>query len=89
MPTEHFTYINTLTQADAVCGIGEERGYICKAMIEKYVVDPCAMKYYIVGSPEFSVAMKDMLLGVGVPVENIKMDSFTGLRSPKKTEMPA
>jgi ferredoxin-NADP reductase len=86
MPTEHFTYVNTLTQTDAVCGVGEERGYICKAMIEKYITNPLAMKYYIVGSPDFSNAMKAVVLSLGVAEGDIHMDSFTGLRSPKKTE---
>ncbi len=86
MPKEHFTYVNTLTQTDAVCGVGEERGYICKAMIEKYVVNPLSMKYYIVGSPDFSDAMKGVVMSLGVAEGDIHMDSFTGLRSPKKTE---
>ncbi len=86
MPTEHFTYVNTLTQTDTVCGVGEERGYICKAMIEKYVANPLSMRYYIVGSPDFSTAMKGVVVSLGVAEGDIHMDSFTGLRSPKKTE---
>ena len=88
MPTENFTYINTLTQTDAVCGVGEERGYICKEMIEKYVMNPMEVKYYIVGSPDFSNAMKSVVMGMGVSVADIHMDSFTGLRAPKKAETP-
>ncbi len=83
MPKDHFTYVNTLTQDEGVCGLGEERGYICKEMIEKYVSQPTALKYYIVGSPEFSSAMKNVILGMGVTESSIHMDSFTGLRTKK------
>lgn len=81
MSTEHLTYVNTLTQDDVVCGVGEERGYICKEMIEKYISDPLVPKYYIVGSPDFSNAMKAVILGMGVAESDIHMDSFTGLRA--------
>lgn len=85
LPTENFTYVNTLTQAKDACGIGEERGYICREMIEKYVMDPMGSKYYIVGSPDFSNAMKSLVLGMGVAAENIHTDSFTGLRREAST----
>jgi ferredoxin-NADP reductase len=88
--SENIVYVNTLTQEGSTCSaLGEERGYICREIIEKYAPSIADMKSYIVGSPEFSMAMKDMLLGMGVPLGNIKMDSFTGLRSPKKTKASA
>lgn len=88
MPTENFTYVNTLTQEETACGVGEERGYICKEMIGKYVTDPINSKYYIVGSPDFSNAMKSVVLGLGIAAVSIHMDSFTGLRA-KKPEQTA
>lgn len=83
LPSEHFTYVNTLTQAEDACEVGEERGYICKEMIGKYVADPINSKYYIVGSPDFSNAMKSVVLGMGVAATSVHTDSFTGLRAKK------
>jgi len=79
---ERFRAITVLSKStDACAPLNDERGYICQPMLEKYVEDILGHLYYIVGSPEFSDAMEQMLIGLGIPKEQRHMDPFTGLRT--------
>lgn len=80
-PTLEYRCIDTLTNQEAAdqCEWQEERGYICDAMISRYISDVKAPLYYIVGSPTFAKAMIMMLEGIGVDKESIKQDPFTGI----------
>lgn len=82
LPSEQVVYVNALTKEESPPSTpNEERGYIRKEMVEKYVPDIVATRCYIVGSPEFSTTMKEMLIGMGVAPEHVKLDTFTGLHS--------
>ncbi len=79
---KNLRYVTVLSQSTEPCAPAyDERGYIDEAIIEKYVDDVCGSLYYIVGSPEFIGAMETMLTKLGVPKEQCKKDSFTGLRA--------
>lgn len=72
--------INTLTNEADVCPWQDEKGFICAPMIQKYISDPHAPFYYIVGTPGFAQAMTKMLTEeLGVAKESIKQDPFTGM----------
>lgn len=80
-PGLNYRCIDTLTNQEAAeaCAWQEERGYICDAMLRKYVADVEAPLYYIVGSPTFAGSMITMLSGMGIGKESIKQDPFTGI----------
>lgn len=82
----HFTYVSTLSQETTPCSDGnEERGYICEAMLRKYVPDMEGVWYYLVGAPAFIEAMEKMLSDMGVAKERQVCDPFTGMgQAPKK-----
>ena len=76
--------VDVLSQSDEVCTPHEnEHGYICEEFLSKHVDRIADSLYYIVGSPDFITAMETMVLGLGVPKEQIKKDPFTGLTRPK------
>ncbi|MDP3956887.1 MAG: FAD-dependent oxidoreductase [bacterium] len=78
----NFHLVTVLSKSEDVCAfVDDERGYICEAMLKKYLGDNTMdFLYYIVGSPEFSSAMETILINFGVPKEQRHMDPFTGLR---------
>lgn len=55
-----------------------ERGRISKQLIKKYVPNYIDQQYYLAGSPNFVIAMEEMLEAMGVGLENIKLEQFTG-----------
>lgn len=76
----NYRCVDTMTAFDGVCSWQEERGYICKDMVEKYVADmPGEALYYIVGGPKFIQAMEAMLQEMNVPSDRVKKDPFTGI----------
>lgn len=78
-----FRYIWTLSDAvEAPTEPMEERGHIRAQMLRKHLPDVVGCHYYVIGSPGFADAMKDMLLGFGVRSEDIRTDPFTGLTGP-------
>lgn len=84
---KNFRYVTVLSQSEDPCAPAyDERGYICETIIEKYIDDVRGSLYYIVGSPEFIGAMEAILVELGVPKEQCKKDSFTGLRTQSKKE---
>jgi len=83
---QDFHYVWTLSDAtDAPTCPGEERGYITADMIRKYLPDISDCHYYVIGAPAFADAMKAMLLSIGIPETEIKIDPFTGLTGPAVT----
>ncbi len=75
----NYRCIDTLTQNEGVCDWQEESGYICAAMLKKYLKEIPHALYYIVGATGFIQAMGKILEELGVPDTNIKKDPFTGL----------
>ncbi len=76
----NYRYVTTLSQETAPCSDGnEERGYICEAMLRKYVPDVTGVWYYLVGAPAFIEAMEKMLSDIGVAKERQVCDPFTGM----------
>ncbi len=79
-----YRYIPTFSQETAACSDGsEERGYICEAMLGKYLSLEQIQEswYYLVGAPAFIEAMEKLLLGLGVAKERMVNDPFTGMAS--------
>ncbi len=73
-------YVTTLSQEIMPCSGGnEERGYICEAMIRKYVPDVMGVWFYLVGAPAFIEAMEQMLSDMGVVKERQICDPFAGM----------
>lgn len=80
LPIENYTYVRTLTQCDMPSiGPGDERGYIRREIVEKYIPKEEKPYYFLVGTPQFIEAMESMLNEMGVPEGDRKKDSFTGL----------
>ncbi|MEK9174282.1 MAG: FAD-dependent oxidoreductase [Patescibacteria group bacterium] len=78
----HFRYLDIFSQAEErTLGDGEVRGYIDRALIERFLDNPKECVYYIVGSPSFLEAMQKILTDLGVPEEQWHKDPFTGLES--------
>lgn len=75
----HYTCVDTLTAFDGMCEWSEERGYICREMLEKYLPSGEETLYYMVGGMAFLSAMETMLRAMNVPTERIKKDPFTGI----------
>jgi ferredoxin-NADP reductase len=82
----HFRHVTVLSKSEEPCApADDERGYICEALIAKYVDDMLGSLYYLVGSPQFIQAMEKMLNDLGVPKEQCKQDPFTGLSPQTKS----
>ncbi len=77
---QHFRYVPTLSQETAPCTApNEERGYICEAMLRKYLPDVKNVWFYLVGAPVFIEAMEKMLSEMGVAKERQVCDPFAGM----------
>jgi len=77
----HLRFVTVLSKSEEPCaGENDERGYICEETLKKYIQDIPDCLYYIVGSPQFSEAVENVLTDLGVPKEQRHMDPFTGLR---------
>ncbi|HSW97190.1 MAG TPA: FAD-dependent oxidoreductase [Candidatus Saccharimonadales bacterium] len=68
--------IYTLTKPNPVWH--GETGRISESLIKKYMKDITKPIYYIVGSGEMVSETEELLEGIGVSLENIKVESFTG-----------
>lgn len=80
----HYRYVSTFSQETLACADGnEERGYICEAMLKKYLPLEQIQEswYYLVGAPAFIAAMEGLLTGLGVAKERMVNDPFTGMTS--------
>ncbi len=71
----NFKLIATMTDDPAW---PEEKGYITKEMIGRYVADILSPIYYLAGPPAMTGAMHKMLNGFGVSDDDIKMEEFAG-----------
>lgn len=81
----HLRYVSTLSKETTPCAeTDEERGYICEAMVRKYVPDVSAAWFYLVGAPAFIEAMEQMLSDMGVTKERQVCDPFAGLTGAPK-----
>lgn len=77
----HFRYVTVLSKStDACAPENDERGYIDESMLRKYIPDVTTCLFYIVGAPQFSTAMEELLLTMGVKKDQCHLDPFTGLR---------
>jgi ferredoxin-NADP reductase len=76
-----FTLIATLTQPEPETEASSwrgETGHIDHAMLKRYVDDLASPIYYVVGLPDMVRAMRNLLTGAGVSVENIRAEEFPG-----------
>ncbi|HET7579628.1 MAG TPA: FAD-dependent oxidoreductase [Bacillales bacterium] len=73
----HFTFVPTMTDADANEWDGES-GYIDEAMLRKYVSDLNAPRYYLSGPADMVRDMHKMLVQAGVNEDNVKAEEFSG-----------
>lgn len=71
---ENRKIVYTLSQDDW----GKEKGRISESLIKKYVNDTNKPIFMIAGGQEFVDDMNDLLLAIKVPLENIRIDYFTG-----------
>lgn len=51
---------------------------VTSGLLAKYLPNPLAPVYYISGPQGMVLSYQEMLMGLGIPTENIKTDSFTG-----------
>ncbi|MFZ1626338.1 MAG: FAD-dependent oxidoreductase [Candidatus Moraniibacteriota bacterium] len=78
----NYQYVTTFSQETIPCvGGNDERGYICEAMLRKYLSadDITTSWYYLAGAPAFIEAMEKALVDMGVSKERFVNDPFTGL----------
>lgn len=74
-----FTLIPTMTSMEQSAHTWEgERGVIDEAMLARYLSDINEPLYYIVGPPGMVAGMQVMLSGAGVPMEQVKIEEFSG-----------
>lgn len=73
------TYVPTVTKSAADEPWDGERGRIDAAMLNRHLKDRRAPRYYAVGSPEFVRAMVLLLRQQNVSLDQITVESFTGL----------
>lgn len=69
--------IYTLTQEHSVTWRGET-GRISKELLKKYVSDKTKSAYYIVGFPDMVSDTEELLEEMGIRLDTIKIESFTG-----------
>src|SRR3989338_572941 len=67
--------INTITQ-DAPKQWPGEKGRIDRKMIERYVKNPKEKLWYVCGPTPMVSSMKEMLLGMGVPENRLKIEDW-------------
>ncbi|MFH1850005.1 MAG: FAD-binding oxidoreductase [archaeon] len=68
----NLTVVNTLSDG----GWAGETGRISRALVEKYVKDPCDRLWYICGPPPMTAAMKAMLEDLGIPKEKWRYEDW-------------
>ncbi len=81
--------VTTFSQETLPCAGGnDERGYICEAMVRKYVADVAGAWFYLVGAPAFIEAMEKMLSEMGATKEHQVCDPFAGMVQDNKSSRP-
>jgi len=69
--------VNTMTEIEGACSIWNgETGFIRPEILQKYIDDVAEPLYYVVGPGGFVKAIEEMLLGLNVQEEKIKIDNF-------------
>ncbi|PIR89183.1 MAG: oxidoreductase [Candidatus Harrisonbacteria bacterium CG10_big_fil_rev_8_21_14_0_10_40_38] len=74
---KNFVFVPTFTD-EATSSWDGERGFIDEAMIRRYVDNIALPIYYIAGPPQMTSSMWQMLKGMGVHEDDIKMEEFPG-----------
>jgi Na+-transporting NADH:ubiquinone oxidoreductase subunit NqrF len=75
----NFTFVGTMTQMEKSTGEWhEERGFITKDMLSKYIGDLTLPIYYLCGPPAMVTAMRKILNESGVDDDNIRTEEFSG-----------
>ncbi len=74
VPLAHYRYVPTLTREEGTWD--GERGRIDAAMIARYVDDVDNTMYYVVGTKEFIISMREVLTQMHVPAMRIIFDNF-------------
>lgn len=72
--TPSYRYVPTVTREEGAWS--GERGRIDAAMIARYIDEPSAAVYYIVGAKEFIDAMRALLTQMHIPHDRIICDNF-------------
>lgn len=84
-PLKRYRLVSVLSQSkEPSLGENDERGYVCEAMLKKYLPDPSVCVYYLVGSPQFTDAMESMLDMMGIAKDTRHKDPFTGMYAQTK-----
>lgn len=68
----------TLTGTDIPAGWKGKAGYINQGLVKELVPDYLQRLFYISGPSKMVLALQDQIIGIGVPEEMVKHDSFTG-----------
>jgi glycine betaine catabolism B len=68
----------TLTGTDIPANWKGKTGYINRALIRELVPDYEQRLFYISGPTKMVLALQEQIIGIGVPENMIKHDSFTG-----------
>lgn len=74
---QNLKLVLTITDADDASWT-YEKGRIDEALVKKHVDNLTKPVYYSAGPPAMVLAMRKMLLGLGVSKDNIKLESFSG-----------
>jgi ferredoxin-NADP reductase len=73
------TLVATMSQAEQSTQHWQgERGYVNRAMLERYLTDLTQPVYYLDGPPGMVAAMKTMLVDAGVAEEQLRTEEFAG-----------
>ena len=79
LENEYIKIIYTITQPAKSLGQWHgETGRISEEMIKKYVTDPLASLYYIVGPGVMVSTMEEMVKEMHIPQEQIRKETFVG-----------
>ena len=57
-------------------------------MLDKYVTDLRSPVYYIAGLPKMANAMRALVIGSGVPKDNIRTEEFAGFNMGHSNDVP-
>lgn len=68
----------TLTGTDIPVGWQGKTGYINQGLVKELVPDYVQRLFYISGPAKMVLALQEQIIGIGVPEEMVKHDSFTG-----------
>jgi 3-phenylpropionate/trans-cinnamate dioxygenase ferredoxin reductase subunit len=70
-------YVDVLSKESTPGRQNDERGYVSKEIISKYISDPLACRYFICGPEAMMETSKHALLELGVPSTQIHLEEFS------------